>query len=109
MSTIHKSLNDLESAAKGLSAITEELEETFKALLKNQIPEMWKRKSYLSDKMLGSWMNDLHVRIEYIQVNDPFDTLEKHLVTHNIFHRPGQTTAFQIRYGLEVSSIRNLF
>ncbi len=69
LNTIHHSLNDLENAVKGLAVMTEQLEEIYKSFLNNKVPQTWTRQAYLSIKMLGSWLDDLIIRLENIQVN----------------------------------------
>jgi hypothetical protein len=68
LAIIHQSLNDLENSLKGCSVITEKLEEVFKSLAKNRVPTLWKKNAFLSIKKLGSWIFDLRMRIENIQV-----------------------------------------
>jgi dynein heavy chain len=65
---VHSSLNDLEKGIKGLIVMSETLEAVFESFLMNQIPQLWNKNGYLSTKSLGSWIEDLIIRIEHIQV-----------------------------------------
>ncbi|XP_067125137.1 dynein axonemal heavy chain 6-like [Centruroides vittatus] len=45
--------------------MSENLEDIYEAFLNNQVPHLWSKSSYLSMKSLGSWINDLVLRIEF--------------------------------------------
>jgi len=60
------SLDNLKQAIKGEIVMSEELELMAKSLNENQVPEIWKAKSFLSLKSLASWMDDLKKRVEFL-------------------------------------------
>jgi len=64
---IHDSLVNLSKAIKGLVVMSEELENVFKALLSNQVPASWAKRSFLSIKPLPSYISDFQRRIDFIQ------------------------------------------
>lgn len=66
---IHSSMESLKKAIKGLVVMSEALEEVFKAFINNQVPQMWSSKSYPSLKSLGSWVQDLVLRLDFICVS----------------------------------------
>ena len=39
----------------------------YSALLKNQVPKVWQQVSYPSLKPLGSWINDMNMRVEFMR------------------------------------------
>ncbi|KAJ8943600.1 hypothetical protein NQ318_006602 [Aromia moschata] len=63
---IHSSMENLKKAIKGLVVMSEALEQVFKAFMNNQVPGMWSAKAYNSLKSLGSWVNDLTLRLDFI-------------------------------------------
>ena len=56
---IHKSLNDLLKALKGLVVMSDQLELMSQSVFNNSVPDMWANKAYPSLKPLGSWVIDL--------------------------------------------------
>ncbi|XP_076676367.1 dynein heavy chain at 16F [Andrena cerasifolii] len=63
------SLDNLQRAIKGFVVMSEELENVFIALINNQVPQMWHNVNvYPSLKTLGSWVKNLELRIDLIQV-----------------------------------------
>nr|CAD7569447.1 unnamed protein product [Timema californicum] len=64
---IHASLDNLQKAIRGFVVMSEALEEVFKACLNNQVPKMWSSVSYPSLKSLGSWIQDLLLRLDFIE------------------------------------------
>ncbi|GFT64974.1 dynein heavy chain 2, axonemal [Nephila pilipes] len=60
---VFKSLNELEASTLGKMIMTEELEEFSKIILKMEVPQKW-QKLYPTLKPLGSWIQDLNLRIE---------------------------------------------
>lgn len=64
---LHDSLVNLSKAIKGLVVMSEQLEEVFKALLTNVVPNLWAKKSFLSIKPLPNYIVDFQRRVEFIQ------------------------------------------
>jgi dynein heavy chain len=60
------SLANLKKAVKGEIVMSEELELMAKSLGENQVPEIWKARSFLSLKPLSSWIEDLNERITFL-------------------------------------------
>ncbi|XP_018800561.1 PREDICTED: dynein heavy chain 6, axonemal [Bactrocera latifrons] len=67
LKVVHDSLINLAKAIKGLVVMSEQLEEVFKALLTNVVPNLWAKKSFLSIKPLPNYITDFQRRIEFIQ------------------------------------------
>ncbi|XP_026666919.1 dynein heavy chain 6, axonemal [Ceratina calcarata] len=66
---IHSSIDKLQKAIKGFVVMSEELESVFIAFINNQVPQMWHNVNvYPSLKTLGSWIRNLELRIDFIQV-----------------------------------------
>nr|XP_033183004.1 dynein heavy chain 6, axonemal [Bombus vancouverensis nearcticus] len=66
---IHISIENLQRAIKGFVVMSEELENVFVALVNNQVPQMWHNVNvYPSLKTLGSWIRNLELRIDFIQI-----------------------------------------
>ncbi|KAK0159284.1 hypothetical protein PV328_010180 [Microctonus aethiopoides] len=61
------SLNNLLNALKGKIVMSEQLEVMAQSLFNNKIPKIWYDQSYPSLKPLGSWINDLNKRINFMQ------------------------------------------
>eukprot|EP01116_Phalansterium_solitarium_P008654 TRINITY_DN225_c0_g1_i6.p1 TRINITY_DN225_c0_g1~~TRINITY_DN225_c0_g1_i6.p1 ORF type:complete len:4288 (+),score=2116.54 TRINITY_DN225_c0_g1_i6:207-13070(+) len=66
LSVIRKSLKELLLALEGLIVMSNTLEETGASLYVNQVPKLWKTKSFASLKPLASWMLDLEQRVAFI-------------------------------------------
>jgi len=60
-------LKNLKKAIKGLVVMNFVLEEVFNCFLNNQVPKVWVNASYPSLAPLGSWVNDLVLRLDFIQ------------------------------------------
>ncbi|XP_072845881.2 dynein axonemal heavy chain 1 isoform X3 [Pogona vitticeps] len=67
LKVIAQSLKDLLKALKGLVVMSSQLELMSNSLYNNIVPEMWNSKAYPSLKPLASWVNDLLLRIEFLQ------------------------------------------
>ncbi|XP_054012221.1 dynein axonemal heavy chain 6 [Hylaeus anthracinus] len=66
---IHSSIENLQRAIKGFVVMSEELENVFTALVNNQVPQMWHNVNvYPSLKTLASWLRNLELRIDFIQI-----------------------------------------
>merc|ERR1711865_422044 len=59
------SLKLLQKAIKGLIVMSGELEQMFNDMLINKVPGAWAKVAYPSLMPLGSWINDLHNRMEF--------------------------------------------
>ncbi len=66
LSTMRKSLEDLQRALAGDVVMTEALEAMSDSLFTNQIPKLWAAEAYPSLKSLADWFNDLLARVEFI-------------------------------------------
>ena len=60
-------LKNLKKAIKGLVVMNSVLQEVYDAFLINQLPSVWAGASYPSLAPLGDWVNDLVLRLEFIQ------------------------------------------
>nr|XP_024214753.1 dynein heavy chain 6, axonemal-like [Halyomorpha halys] len=66
--SMHSSINDLKKAIKGFVVMSDALEEVYTAFMSNMVPKLWGKCSYPSLKTLGSWIRDLELRIDFIQM-----------------------------------------
>ncbi|KAI8799348.1 dynein heavy chain and region D6 of dynein motor-domain-containing protein, partial [Cladochytrium replicatum] len=64
LSSIQKSVAELEKGIKGLVLMSSELEEIFLYIYEGRVPLLWKR-AYPSLKPLAAWLRDLIQRIEF--------------------------------------------
>jgi len=67
LSAIKSSLENLKKAIKGEIIMSSELEEMSVSFINNQVPVLWKSKSYPSLKPLASWFDNLIQRIEFFR------------------------------------------
>ncbi|CAH8652543.1 unnamed protein product [Schistosoma rodhaini] len=67
LSTIQTTLNDLMKALKGFVVMSANLEEMARSLFDNRVPTMWASKAYPSLKPLAAWIEDLVMRVKFIQ------------------------------------------
>ncbi|XP_074844510.1 dynein axonemal heavy chain 14, partial [Carettochelys insculpta] len=65
LSVITISLHSLQQAMKGEIMLTTGLEEIYNSVLKFKVPEFWQPYSYMSNKSLGSWIDDLILRVNF--------------------------------------------
>ena len=63
---MHESLSNIQKAIVGEVVMSEELELMGDSLFNNQVPEMWSEFGFLSLKPLGSWVQDLNDRIDFL-------------------------------------------
>lgn len=54
---------------QGIVVMSEAFEEVFVAFMNNKVPAMWHKKGYNSLKSLGSWIHDLTLRVDFIEVS----------------------------------------
>lgn len=64
---INDTLISLDLAIQGLVLMSPELDEMYSSFLKNQVPPNWMNVSYLSLKPLGSWVEDLIARVDFMR------------------------------------------
>ncbi|GIL57585.1 hypothetical protein Vafri_12790 [Volvox africanus] len=64
LAVLHESLANIRLAIQGLLVMSSELEAAFSSIAINQVPELWKRRSYPSLKPLGSYLDDLYARLD---------------------------------------------
>eukprot|EP01119_Soliformovum_irregulare_P017771 TRINITY_DN5330_c1_g1_i1.p1 TRINITY_DN5330_c1_g1~~TRINITY_DN5330_c1_g1_i1.p1 ORF type:complete len:2639 (+),score=886.96 TRINITY_DN5330_c1_g1_i1:107-7918(+) len=67
LNLISTSLFKLKMALAGQIVMTTELQEMFQQILYNQIPTIWKSKSYPSSKSLRNFVADLKLKVEYLR------------------------------------------
>ncbi|CAF0758924.1 unnamed protein product [Brachionus calyciflorus] len=67
LAVIHKTLQDLLKALKGLVVMSQELEEMSNSLFNNQVPNLWAKAAYPSLKPLAAWVTDLVLRMHFVQ------------------------------------------
>lgn len=60
------SLWELKKALKGQVVMSEELEKLSNSIYDNQVGKIWADKAFLSLKPLGSWIEDLGLRIRFL-------------------------------------------
>ncbi|XP_053239011.1 dynein axonemal heavy chain 14 isoform X1 [Podarcis raffonei] len=68
LSIIMQSLHGLQQGIKGEIIFTTALEELYNSVLKNKVPELWQQHSYKSLKPLGSWIDDLVLRVTFFSM-----------------------------------------
>lgn len=49
--------------------MSEDFEAVFTSFLNNKVPAMWHKRGYNSLKSLGSWIHDLTLRLDFIEVS----------------------------------------
>jgi len=62
-----RTLVDLQKAIKGTVVMSMELEKMFICFMNKKVPENWEKVSYLSLKPLGSWVEDLVLRLQFFK------------------------------------------
>lgn len=68
-SPVQNSLKQIQKAIKGLVVMSEVLEKVYTSFLNNQVPQLWAHAAYPSLKSLASWVKDLVLRIQFVNVS----------------------------------------
>ena len=61
-------MNNLKKAIKGFVVMNEQLERMYNSFINNQVPALWSNGAYPSLKTLGSWVKDLQLRCDFMDV-----------------------------------------
>jgi len=64
---LKSTLASVQKAIKGLVVMSAELEGMGNSMVNGQVPKLWAAVAYPSLKPLGSWVNDLLARLEFLQ------------------------------------------
>ena len=67
--SLQNSLKQIQKAIKGLVVMSEVLEKVYTSFLNNQVPQLWATAAYPSLKSLASWVKDLVLRIQFVNVS----------------------------------------
>uniref|UniRef100_A0A0R3WKD5 Dynein heavy chain 7, axonemal n=1 Tax=Hydatigena taeniaeformis TaxID=6205 RepID=A0A0R3WKD5_HYDTA len=65
---IKVSLEQMQKAVKGFLVMSEKLEKIYSSFLLNTVPRLWENAAYPSLKPLSSWVKDLALRVEFINL-----------------------------------------
>ncbi|PHJ19121.1 dynein heavy chain family protein, partial [Cystoisospora suis] len=93
LSEVHVSLEELEKGLAGQLNITEAMEQFTDSLFSQRVPEGWKRISYLSNKTLAPWVNDLLERVKQLETWSSDLTLVPSLWISGLFNPMSFLTA----------------
>merc|ERR1711968_4051 len=66
LDVLRVSLADVQKAIKGLILMSIDLDNMYTAFLNNAVPPIWEKVSFASLKPLGSWVNDLTFRVNFM-------------------------------------------
>lgn len=61
------SLIDIKKAIKGMIVMSSDLDSMYTSFLNNILPSIWERVSFASLKSLGSWVNDMIYRVQFMR------------------------------------------
>ena len=82
---LQNSLRQIQKAIKGLVVMSEVLEKVYTSFLNNQVPQLWARAAYPSLKSLASWVKDLVLRIQFVNVSQLVWCIQMN-ITHTHTH-----------------------
>eukprot|EP01017_Pseudomicrothorax_dubius_P045834 TRINITY_DN7991_c0_g2_i3.p1 TRINITY_DN7991_c0_g2~~TRINITY_DN7991_c0_g2_i3.p1 ORF type:complete len:773 (+),score=234.51 TRINITY_DN7991_c0_g2_i3:90-2321(+) len=64
---MRKSLDELQKAIRGLVVMSSDLEKMYNSFIDKKVPILWENVAYPSLKPLGSWVDDLVMRLEFMR------------------------------------------
>jgi dynein heavy chain len=67
ITTLKKTLSDLQKAIQGIIIMSQDLDEMYLAFQNNVLPGIWKKVSYSSLKPLSSWFKDMLARVDFMR------------------------------------------
>ena len=67
ISTLNKTLSDLQKAIQGVIIMSQDLDEMYLAFQNNVLPGIWRKVSYSSLKPLSSWFKDMLARVDFMR------------------------------------------
>ncbi|XP_029341080.1 dynein heavy chain 6, axonemal [Acyrthosiphon pisum] len=109
LTIIHNSLNDLSKAIKGLVVMSAELEGVYLSFMNNMVPKMWLDKAYPSLKALGSWVKDLALRLDFINIWMKFGSPPSYWISGLYFPQGFMTGCLQRharKYAIPIDSLK---
>ncbi|XP_050530853.1 dynein axonemal heavy chain 6 [Daktulosphaira vitifoliae] len=106
---IHVSLNNLRKAIKGIIVMSSELESVYTSFLSNTMPKIWLKGAYPSLKSLGSWVKDLIMRLDFINIWLKFGSPVSYWISGLYFPQGFMTGCLQRhsrKYSIPIDSLK---